>query len=293
MSIVSFVILHYKDRTITDTCVQSILRMEQQERIRIVVVDNDVNEEESIRKKLKDLYSGNPRIAVLQVQENGGFSYANNLGYHYAREKQGASCILVLNNDIEFPQPEFLKLLDNSLKKHSCHILGPNIIRQDSNEPQNPMDTRIRTMEEAAYTVRMNRLALRFYPATYPLIAFLLWRSERAVRKKKKENAVFYQNVQENIVPFGACLIFTPEFVQKEEKAFCPETKFFYEEYILALRCQKKGYRIVYDPSMTINHETGAATKQSFRGKRKRLRFVLERTVDACEIYMKFLKMDG
>ena len=42
MEYVSFVILHYKDYSVTDTCVQSILAMEQQERIRIVVVDNDI-----------------------------------------------------------------------------------------------------------------------------------------------------------------------------------------------------------------------------------------------------------
>ena len=36
MDFVSFVILHYKDSRVTDICVQSILAMEQQERIRIV-----------------------------------------------------------------------------------------------------------------------------------------------------------------------------------------------------------------------------------------------------------------
>ena len=42
MEYVSFVILHYKDYSVTDTCVRSILAMEQQERIRIVIVDNDI-----------------------------------------------------------------------------------------------------------------------------------------------------------------------------------------------------------------------------------------------------------
>ena len=42
MDYISFVILHYKDIKVTDTCVQSILAMEQQERIRIVIVDNDI-----------------------------------------------------------------------------------------------------------------------------------------------------------------------------------------------------------------------------------------------------------
>ena len=47
MNIVSFVILHYKDAEVTDACIQSILAMEQQERIRIVVVDNDIEEKDN------------------------------------------------------------------------------------------------------------------------------------------------------------------------------------------------------------------------------------------------------
>lgn len=50
MEYVSFVILHYKDYSVTDTCVRSILAMEQQERIRIVIVDNDIQKKEKDRQ---------------------------------------------------------------------------------------------------------------------------------------------------------------------------------------------------------------------------------------------------
>ena len=53
MEYVSFVILHYKDYSVTDTCVRSILAMEQQERIRIVIVDNDIQKKEKDREKEK------------------------------------------------------------------------------------------------------------------------------------------------------------------------------------------------------------------------------------------------
>lgn len=65
-------------------------------------------------------------------------------------------------------------------------------------------------------------------------------------------------------------MIFTPLFVEKEDKAFDPETQFFYEEYILALQLQAKAYKIVYDPAMTVKHESGAATKKSYHKQKKR-----------------------
>ena len=54
MEYVSFVILHYKDYSVTDTCVRSILAMEQQERIRIVIVDNDIQKKEKDRQEFQN-----------------------------------------------------------------------------------------------------------------------------------------------------------------------------------------------------------------------------------------------
>ena len=290
MDIVSFVILHYKDLETTDLCVRSILHMEHQERLRIVIVDNDIQETDDKREKLRQKYSGNDRIAVLRIKENGGFSYANNQGYQYAREHQKASFILVLNNDIEFTQKDFIKKLDESYREHPCHVLAPDVIRRSTGEHQNPMDQRIRTKEEAEYTIKMNRMALKHYSVLYPLLYWQNRRNERKQTRLKTGNEAYYQSVQKNIVPFGACFIFTPRFVAEESIAFFPETRFYYEEYILAYRCQQRGYKIIYDPALQVMHESGSATRKSLGSERKRLRFVMERVAEACEIYRQSLE---
>lgn len=293
MEYVSFIILHYKDTSVTDTCVQSILVMEQQERIRIVIVDNDIQKKEEDRKKLLQKYQENPRIKVLQIKENGGFSYANNQGYRYAREHFGTGYIIVLNNDIEFTQKDFISKLEqsyhasNDINHNSgCHILGPDVIRQETGEHQNPMDTRLRTKEEARHTIKMNCLALRFYSILYPAVYYMLKKDEKARLANQDRQNDLSCHIQKDIVPFGACLIFTPRFVEKEEKAFEPETQFFYEEYILALRCKRKNYQILYDPALTVLHESGAATKKSYGTEKKRIRFMMEKTAEACEVYL-------
>ena len=289
MEFISFVILHYKDTKVTDTCVQSILSMKQQERIRIVIVDNDIQKTEDERKELIQLYQENGQIKVLQIKENGGFSYANNQGYKYARENFGTGYILVLNNDIEFAQKDFIDRLETSYRKNPCHVLGPDVIRQSTGEHQNPMDTKLRTKEEARYTIKMNRLALRFYPIVYPIVYYMLQKAEKEKLSMLKTKTILWHKLQKDIVPFGACLIFTPLFVEKEENAFSPETQFFYEEYILTMRCRRNGYKIIYDPSMRVNHESGAATKKSYNTEKKRIHFMLEKTAGACEIYLRML----
>lgn len=292
MELISFVILHFRDKRITDCCVKSILRMEGQERIRIVIVDNDLGREEEARRELARAYQSNPRITVLPIRENGGFSYANNQGYRYAREVLQASWIVVLNNDIQFPQPDFIRRLEESYEKRPCHVLGPDIICYGSGKHQNPMADRLRTRQEAEFTVRMNRWALRFYPATYPAVCLQMKRNERREKRREKEAAVFYREPQKGVVLFGACLIFTPAFVDRETMAFTPETRFFYEEYILAYRCGKKGYEIVYDPSLRAVHGNSTEINQMYRKKSGQLRFRMERTMQACEIYLDLLRED-
>lgn len=290
MSIVCFVILHYKDIDCTDQCVRSILKMKQAERIRIVIVDNDIKEPEEKRKEIIMHYRDIPNITVLTMREDRGFSFANNEGYFYAKKKLGASCIVVLNNDIEFVQVDFIEKLEKIYKKQQCEILGPDIIRRSTGEHQNPMDNRIRTEQEAELTIRMNRIALRFYSVLYPLLYWKYAADRKRKLLKKKKRFFNNRNSQEQIVLFGACLIFMSGFVEKEDRAFWPETYFYYEEYLLAYRCLKKNYRAVFAPSLVAMHESGAATRKRLGSEKKKLKFIMEQTMKSCEIYLKYIR---
>lgn len=281
----AFVILHYGDQEITDTCVQSILDMEGF--AWIVIVDNDARLSSAEREAFAQRYAKTSAVMVLRAPEGAGFSYANNIGYAYAREQFGADTIIVCNNDIAFIQKDFLQRLTYSIGRMNCHVLGPNIVRRSNHEPQNPMDVRLRTEKEACYTIRMNRWALKVFPAVYPLLRIQEKQQEKRRLAGKKKNPGFYRTTQKHIIPFGACLIFTPRFVEREEKAFDPETQFYYEEYILANRCFRKGYETGYDPFIKVLHETGSATKQSTKSRAGRMKTMMRRTADACEVYVR------
>lgn len=288
--IISFVILHYKDIKSTDSCVRSILNMHGQEHIRIVIVDNDIQESEEDRRKLADRYKKYSLITVLPIRENGGFSYGNNCGYRFARENQKASFIVMTNNDIVFSQENFVYLIKECYESYGCDVIGPDIIQRSSGKHQNPMAERVRTAKEAEYTMRMNRKAAKYFSILYPLLYWKIKRQESEEGYYEKKDPETYRQVQKNKVLYGACLVFTPSFVSEEEKAFWPETKFFYEEYILAKRCQNKGYETIYEPAVQVIHESGAATQLSSRTVRNRIRFQVERIAEASEIYLNFIE---
>ena len=288
---IAFVILHYADCAVTDRCIQSILRMDGADRLQIVVADNDGRlpdeEREALAAHFKQLGGDlKDSITVIRCPAGAGFSRANNLGYAFAREQLGAGCIVICNNDIEFVQTDFPGRLERSLRRMNCHVLGPNVVRAGSREPQNPMDERVRTDEEALFTIRMNRAALKVLPVVYPVLKIRLDRLEKKRLQEKRRNIDYYRQPHKHIVPFGACLIFTPAFTEKEAKAFEPETQFYYEEYILTKRCFQKGYETGYDPLLKVMHESGSATKGSLRGGVKKMRFLMENTAAACEVYI-------
>ena len=270
----------------TDACIHSIQRMRNKECIRIIVVDNEVNKTGQERSFLLSRWSEQD-VCVLQNHGKGGFSEANNLGYRYAREQMDPDFIIAANNDIEFVQQDFVPLLYEAYKKEPCHVMGPYVRRHSTKEPQNPIDVRLRTEEEALYTIRMNRAALRIFPAAYP---FLLLQDKRAAAKslknKKKAGKEYYGKRRRGVVLFGACLIFTPLFIELEEDAFLPETQFYYEEYLLMLRCVNNGYITMYDPALKVLHESGVSTGEKTGNKRKKMQFVMSHTADACEIYL-------
>ncbi len=280
-----FVILHYGDASVTDACIQSIRLLDGWQHCLILVVDNEVRKTQAERDKSREHFQTEANIRVLQNQGKGGFSEANNLGYRYARS-HGCSFILVLNNDITFPQRDFLARMQAAYREKECHVMAPDVVRASTGEHQNPMDIRIRTEKEAAYTVKMNQAALALFPLAYPFLR----RWERKQEERKISGQGTGSAPLEDIVPFGACLIFTPAFVREQEKGFEPETLFFYEEYILALRCRRLDYLTRYTPSLKVLHESGAATKSTYQSGKAQTRFRLERTRDAAKVYLDYLR---
>lgn len=279
--LVCFIILHYKKAEETTGCIDSILRMNGSDRIQIVVVDNSPDDDSG--QVIKGHYDQYENICIISSEENAGFSRANNIGYRYALTRFHPDYIVAANNDIEFLQTEFIDLVEEIYHHTHFAVLGPDVVHAASGGHQSPIDIRLRTVEEAKATIRKNRIALKLSGILYPLLYLTL---SGIYENKGGGLPIDYEKQHEKIVPLGACLIFSKEFLNTCENAFYPETDFFYEEYILAHRCERLGLKIVYDPAIKIRHESGATTKKSYKNIKKRVQFVLSNTMKSCQVYL-------
>ena len=56
--------------------------------------------------------------------------------------------------------------------------------------------------------------------------------------------------------------MFSPDYLENESRAFCPETFLYMEEEILAYQSKQKGYILIYEPGIKVLHKEEAATTQ-------------------------------
>ena len=98
-----------------------------------------------------------------------------------------------------------------------------------------------------------------------------------------------YQEELENKVLQGSCIIFTNKYIKFENVAFEPDTKFYFEEMLLASKCLLKNYSTLYTPSLKIIHNHGLATKFKFKSYKEYRYNEVNMMLSALKIYKEYI----
>ena len=100
----AFVILHYRAIDTTRSCVKSIRALAGDKHI--VIVDNA--SPNGTGAVLAEEFAASPDVTVLLHGKNDGFARGNNVGTRWVYEHLDADFTVVLNNDVEIPQHDFI-----------------------------------------------------------------------------------------------------------------------------------------------------------------------------------------
>lgn len=123
------VLVNFNGKKYNKACIESILKSRCMERLHIVVVDNASTDDSM--EELESIYNNNESIHLIPLEENHGFSKANNEGIKWAL-KQGCQYIMLLNNDTEITPWTIEKMIN--LQKRTGHIIVPKILYADQRE---------------------------------------------------------------------------------------------------------------------------------------------------------------
>ncbi len=124
---IGIVILNYETWDVTLQCMESIMEAENEEMIRIYLVDNA-----STRKKPKEIdrFIEQHSVTYIEAAENRGYAAGNNLGICQALKDQ-CTYVLITNNDIRFRGAAIHRMKQLLESSDRIGIVGPQVVGLD------------------------------------------------------------------------------------------------------------------------------------------------------------------
>ena len=262
------VILHYIAYDMTKECIDTLISNYSNNPIVVAIVDNASSNNSG--RRLKEDYDVIPNVHVIINEINEGFAKGNNIGYRFLRERYDLEYIIVMNNDVVINQHDFFETINVIYAESQFAVLGPDIINPLTGVHQSPSHIHAFTREEVLAQKSHLEKHDRYFTFYYFKHEFGEWIKKILGRKSEQTRIKLHEEEIVNPVLQGACYIFSREFINYRENAFCPDTFLYYEEDILHAECIKLSLKIVYSPKLQVYHMEDVATNMKYRSKYKR-----------------------
>jgi GT2 family glycosyltransferase len=244
---VAAVVLNYENYEQSLLCVSDLLAQDHP-LLDVVVVDNHSSNESAA--KLREAFTGEERVVVVETEANLGYAGGNNFGALRRLERGSVDYILISNNDVRLPDRSTLRVLVDFAEAHAgLGGVGPRVTTPNG-FPQGPY-------RRPNAVLRILRNLLPVFP-----LAYRFWRRFRNDERPGRCFAVVGACVLLKAEPFARAGMF-------DERTFLGA-----EEYILAERLRGIGLSFWYCPAVTVIHDhkrsaivrTGGETRHSDAG---------------------------
>lgn len=227
MEKLAIILVNYNGKQYNEACIESILASPSVCDKKIIVVDN-ASRDDSM-EILHRRYDNDSRLVLIPLEDNYGFSYANNVGMSQAIE-EGADYVLLLNNDTEI-DADMLARLEECAQRHPDSMIVPKIYYSDRRD----------VIWSAGGKVS-------------PLI--------RKVSHIGVDQVDRGQFEEETEIEFATgCALLIPKGVIERTGLLDEDFFLYYEDTEYSFRLTGMGISIYYCPKAVMYHKVGASTK--------------------------------
>lgn len=272
----------------TINCINSILDRFDNQECNIVVVDNASSNGSG--KELESKYIKKPKVDIIINSENAGFARGNNFGYKYILQKYNPDFIIVMNNDVEINDKDFLKKIKRLYDEEKFYILGPDIYSSTFEAHQSPKRLKSYTFEEIK---KANNNYSETIKHDKKLRIKCFFKRNFWLRKRKyqfQRSKIDYSKKYYNVPLHGACLIYSRLYTQKYDTAFYPKTFFYYECEILDYICNKDGIKTVYSPEIKIIHHQNVSTNTVYNDIYSKTVFATKCNIESTNAFLELIE---
>lgn len=221
------ILVNYNGKEYNEACIESVRANRIDGEVRIIVVDN-ASADGSVQA-LRERYAKEEQVEMVGLDDNYGFSRANNVGIRRAKA-WGADAVLLLNNDTEIEETMLRELLACA-KRHPDSMIVPKIYYSDARE--------------------------RIWSAGGSVSPVV--RKVRHIGLDEEDRGQ-YDEERRTFFATGCCLLLPMQVIRQ---AGLLDERFFlyYEDTEYSFRLQKLGIGIFYCPRAVMYHKVGASSK--------------------------------
>ncbi|MBI5663594.1 MAG: glycosyltransferase [Nitrospirae bacterium] len=221
---VSVIVLNWNGKEILPACLTHLEKALKNTpgEHEVIVADNG-STDGSVEMLKKDF----PWARIVELKKNIGFSRGNNKGIATA----GKDLVLLLNNDIFLPEETFSALLQH-FDDDKVFAVAPKVVLEDG------------TLNEGHSWGAFKEGIMRFYNE----------RQAGELEVVKKPALTLY--------PIGACALMDKKLYLEMGGLDSMFSPFYWEDDDLGYRALKRGYKVIYDPRVSVVHKNAASSNK-------------------------------
>lgn len=249
-----FICVNYNNFQATKNFIESVinLRREENEEVKIIVVDNNSIKEE--KEKIKKYIHSIPEVILIENEKNLGYFGGLNEGLKIVNDAK-KSFVIIGNNDIKF-EISFIEKLKRINLYSKLMVICPDIITKDGKH-QNPHLIKKIT--------KFERIKSDIYFINYYLtqILILIYRPFKKLLELLRKNisSEIYEKTMKIRMGRGACYILTPNFYDHFNQLI-DEVFMWGEEAVFANQIEQVGGEVLYCPNLKVYHEENASVSK-------------------------------
>lgn len=216
--LISIVIPNKDEVDSLENCLQSI-RKSAYQNYEIIIVENN-SEDEKIFAYYEKIKS--ERVKIIHWKQEFNYSAINNFGVKHAK----GDYILLLNNDVEIIQPNWLEEMLSNCQRKEVGIVGAKLYYPDD------------TIQHAGIVIGIGGIAGSMFVGLPRAYSGYLHKA----------------NLQQSLSAVTAACMMVKRSVYEEVRGLEETLKVAFNDVDFCLRVRKAGYLVVYDPYVELYH---------------------------------------
>lgn len=247
------VVLNWNSDEDTINCIKSLLEVKGNENLKIIVCDNNSNEDSF--KKVRNYISNLSNVSSLLINENAIFQYkntsekivlirnnenygyagGNNRGIKFAINQKNMINVWILNNDTIVQKGALISLIEKINSNRNYGVCGCCLVEYESKQRIQGIGGLINKWSFTAKEIGSN------------------------IDLEDNIDEVYYENQIDYVI--GASFIITKECLL-QVGLLCEEYFLYYEEYDYCMRAKQKNFLVGIASKSIVYHKHGASTNK-------------------------------